>query len=48
MAKDLRRDSPLKVLIVDDEQLVRKGLRMTVDWGRHGMAVVGDAPNGIL
>ncbi|MNB70348.1 putative response regulatory protein [compost metagenome] len=48
MAQDLRRDRPLKVLIVDDEQLVRKGLKMTVDWGRHDMTVVDDAPNGSL
>ncbi|MBY9079107.1 response regulator [Paenibacillus sp. HN-1] len=48
MAQDLRIDRPLKVLIVDDEQLVRKGLKMTVEWGRHGMTVVDDAPNGAL
>ncbi|KWX84431.1 hypothetical protein AMQ83_29190 [Paenibacillus riograndensis] len=36
------------MLIIDDEQLVRKGLQMTVDWNRHGMIVVDDAPNGAL
>lgn len=38
--------SLIQVLIVDDEQLVRKGLRMTTDWEKHGMVVVDDAPNG--
>jgi two-component system response regulator YesN len=41
-------DTVLKVLIVDDEQLVRQGLRMTVDWGKHQMTVVADSPNGLL
>lgn len=40
--------SLIQVLIVDDEQLVRKGLRMTTDWEKHGMVVVDDAPNGSL
>lgn len=37
----------MKVLIVDDELIVRQGLRATVDWGRYGMEVVADAPNGL-
>jgi len=48
MAENIMNGSPLKVLIVDDEQLVRKGLRMTVDWSKHGMVVVDDAANGSL
>ncbi|WP_248927196.1 response regulator transcription factor [Paenibacillus hamazuiensis] len=48
MAQNGLNDSLIKVLIVDDEQLVRKGLRLTVDWEKHGMAVVADAPNGSL
>lgn len=36
-----------KVLIVDDEVLVRKGLTTTIDWAKYGMAVVADAPNGL-
>ncbi|RDU37103.1 hypothetical protein DRW41_10490 [Neobacillus piezotolerans] len=36
----------IKVLIVDDDTIVRRGLKATVDWERFGMAVVGDAPNG--
>jgi len=38
--------SLIKVLIVDDDTIVRRGLKATVDWGKYGMVVVGDAPNG--
>ncbi|MCU6791288.1 response regulator [Paenibacillus sp. WQ 127069] len=41
-------DTVLKVMIVDDEQLVRQGLRMTVDWEKHQMKVVADSANGLL
>ncbi|NHN29871.1 response regulator transcription factor [Paenibacillus agricola] len=41
-------DTVLKVMIVDDEQLVRQGLRMTVDWEKHQMTVVADSANGLL
>lgn len=34
---------PLKVLIVDDEYLIRNLLRMRIDWERQGMAIVGEA-----
>ncbi|HEY0827682.1 MAG TPA: response regulator, partial [Bacilli bacterium] len=36
----------IKVLIIDDEQLVRAGLKSTVDWSKFEMQVVADAPNG--
>ncbi|BBH22415.1 putative transcriptional regulatory protein YesN [Paenibacillus baekrokdamisoli] len=36
----------IKVLIADDESIVRKGLRSTVPWNKYGMEVVADAPNG--
>ncbi|MED1722784.1 response regulator [Brevibacillus parabrevis] len=36
----------IKVMIVDDEVLVRKGLKAMVPWSRYGMEVVADAPNG--
>ncbi|QHT62898.1 response regulator [Paenibacillus lycopersici] len=36
----------IKVLIADDESIVRKGLRSTVPWDKYGMEVVSDAPNG--
>ncbi|RCX23469.1 two-component system response regulator YesN [Fontibacillus phaseoli] len=48
MAKDYGNPLPIKVLIVDDEQLVRKGLRMTIDWEQHQMIVVDDASNGSI
>ncbi|RNB82354.1 response regulator [Brevibacillus fluminis] len=35
-----------KVLIVDDERIVRKGLRALVPWDEYGMEVVAEAPNG--
>jgi len=36
----------IKVLIADDESIVRKGLQATVPWEKYGMEVVADAPNG--
>ena len=35
----------LKVLIVEDEELIRKGLVHTVDWAAMGCVVVGEAAN---
>lgn len=35
-----------KVLIADDEYLVRLGLKTTVDWAGHGFDIVGEAANG--
>jgi two-component system response regulator YesN len=35
-----------KVLIVDDEPMIRNGLTTLVDWERHGFAIVGTAANG--
>lgn len=35
-----------KVLIADDEYLVRLGLRTMVDWSGHGFSIVGEAANG--
>ena len=36
----------LKILIVDDEPLVRRCLKETIDWESLGFAVVGEASNG--
>lgn len=36
----------LKVLVVDDEYLVRLGLRTTIDWHKHGLELVGEAEDG--
>lgn len=36
-----------KVLLVEDEELIRKGLRYTFDWLGAGCVVVGEACNGV-
>ena len=36
----------LKVLIVDDEAVVRRGIVLGVDWASMGCVVVGEASNG--
>lgn len=36
----------LKVLIVEDEEMIRKGIVLTVDWAALGCVVVGEAANG--
>ena len=35
-----------KVLIVDDDFLVRTYLKQMTDWESHGFYIVGDAKNG--
>lgn len=35
-----------KVLIIDDEYLVRVGLKDTIDWASFGAEIVGEATNG--
>ncbi|MDF2614437.1 MAG: transcriptional regulator AraC family [Clostridia bacterium] len=35
-----------KVLIIDDEVLVRVGLKSTIDWEAIGFSIVGEASNG--
>ncbi|MBM7685876.1 response regulator transcription factor [Defluviitalea raffinosedens] len=35
-----------KVLIAEDEDLIRKGLAYTIDWAKMGCMVVGEASNG--
>lgn len=36
----------IKVLIVEDEDLIRKGLAYTIDWAKMGCMVIGEAVNG--
>ena len=36
----------IKLLIVDDEILVRTGLRSIINWEKNGFQIVGDAENG--
>ncbi|WP_339323986.1 response regulator transcription factor [Paenibacillus sp. FSL W8-0194] len=35
-----------KVFIVDDEAVVRDGLKRTIDWQEHGFELIGDFANG--
>lgn len=35
----------IKLLIADDELVVRQGLRQAIDWGKLGIHIVGDADN---
>ena len=37
----------LKVLVVEDEDILRKGLILTTDWKVLGMMVIAEADNGI-
>lgn len=36
----------LKILIVDDDALTRKGIQLLMPWEKHQMQIVGEAPNG--
>src|SRR5574344_719819 len=36
----------LKVLIVDDEEIVRNGIRNLIDWEKDGCTICGEASNG--
>lgn len=37
----------MKILIVDDEALVRAGMRSIVDWEKYGYTIIGEASNGL-
>jgi DNA-binding NarL/FixJ family response regulator len=41
-----RQAGPIKVLVADDQQLVRAGLKLIID-GEHDMTVVGEAKDGL-
>ena len=36
----------IHTIIVDDEYIVRKGLRETIDWNRYGIEIIGEAESG--
>lgn len=36
----------IRVLIVDDEPFIRQGLKLLIDWEKHGCEVMGEASNG--
>ncbi|MEN8907195.1 MAG: response regulator [Clostridiales bacterium] len=35
-----------KVLLVDDERIIREGIATTIDWNHYGFDLIGTAPNG--
>lgn len=37
----------IKIVVVEDEMLVKKGLILTTDWQKYGCEVVGEALNGL-
>ena len=37
----------IKVLIIDDEPLVRMGMNSIIAWEEHGYKIVGEAGNGV-
>lgn len=37
----------IKVLLVDDEQFIRQGLKKLIDWNSYGFEVVAEAENGM-
>ncbi len=41
------KDLLLKVLLVDDEPFIRKGLAALIDWEAEGYIIAGEAQNGI-
>ncbi len=43
----LKDDLMYRVLIVEDEKLVRIGLKHSVDWAGFGMTVMADVPDGL-
>ena len=40
-------DSVLKLVIAQDEEIIRRGLVCTFDWEKLGVVVVGDAEDGV-
>ncbi|MFC5529100.1 response regulator [Cohnella yongneupensis] len=36
----------IRILLVDDEPIIRKGIRVSIDWEALGMEIVGEAGNG--
>ena len=46
MQPEQRQPAPIKVLVADDQQLVRAGFKLIID-GEHDMTVVGEAKDGL-
>lgn len=37
----------LKVILIDDEPIIREGLKTIINWNAHGYAICGEAANGV-
>ncbi|MBM7572998.1 response regulator [Aquibacillus albus] len=37
----------IKIMIVDDEAIIRKGIKLSINWAEYGVEVVGEAKNGV-
>ncbi len=35
-----------KMIVIDDEIIVRRGIKETIDWSKHNVEIIGDASNG--
>lgn len=44
--KGYGEENMFKMLVVDDEYLVRTGIRQTIDWESYGVEIIGEATNG--
>ncbi|WP_168714357.1 response regulator transcription factor [Niallia nealsonii] len=42
----MKEENYCKVLIVDDEDLIRQGIKHYIDWENEGFEIVGEASNG--
>lgn len=38
----------MKVFLVEDEVIVREGIKRNIDWGREGYEFIGEASDGEL
>ncbi|BFH65229.1 hypothetical protein [Paenibacillus azoreducens] len=36
----------IKLMIVDDEPLIRNRIISSIDWSEHGIEIIGEAMNG--
>lgn len=46
VGKGERMDEYCRILIVDDEYIMRQGIRYMIAWEEQGFQVVGEASNG--
>jgi two-component system response regulator YesN len=46
LSKKTEASALMKLLIVDDESVIRQGLRNAIEWNKYDIEVVGEAANG--